>query len=80
MKHTLQHFQQHFTISQLEVEAECVCNGQNDACNLDDSGQFSCVCGGNTDGEHCEICLPKFNQEPYQYGTACTGTCGVDLS
>ncbi len=37
------------------------------------SGQYECVCGGNTAGKYCEQCLPLFNQFAYTIGTPCQG-------
>ncbi|XP_071118584.1 laminin subunit beta-1-like [Haliotis cracherodii] len=63
---------QHFAISELEVMAECVCNGHATDCVLSAQTQiYECVCGGNTVGQFCERCLPFYNQKAWQYGVAC---------
>ena len=73
-------FQQHFTIRQLEIDAECVCNGQDLGCIIDNiSHHFTCVCGANTAGTHCETCAPLYNQLVYTYGQPCQREDSVAL-
>lgn len=59
-------------MSELEVFAECTCNGLDSAClrsNVTDL--YACVCGDNSQGEFCESCLPLYNQQQYQRDTPC---------
>ncbi|XP_046574379.1 LOW QUALITY PROTEIN: laminin-like protein epi-1 [Haliotis rubra] len=66
------HLFHHFAISELEVMAECVCNGHATDCVLSPQTQiYECVCGGNTVGQFCERCLPFYNQKAWQYAVAC---------
>ena len=65
-------FQQHYAVSELEVLADCTCNGLETACvrnNITDL--YECVCGDNSEGEFCESCLPLYNQYDYQRGVPC---------
>ena len=57
--------EQYFAISEVRVGGqECLCNGHADTC-----AGATCVCEHNTAGEHCELCLPLFNNEPWAEGT-----------
>ncbi|XP_064646434.1 laminin-like protein epi-1 [Lineus longissimus] len=65
---------QHYTVRNLEVHAECICNGHADACDYSNiTGNFECVCGDNTQGRQCDQCLPAFNQKKFKYGATCEG-------
>ena len=58
--------------------AECKCSGLHIGCEKSVvSGQYECVCGGNTQGEHCEQCLPFYNQQPFRQGESCEGEYSV---
>lgn len=64
--------QQHYTVRDIEVMAECKCSGQQISCEKSNTtGRYECVCGGNTMGENCETCQPFYNQQPFRYGVAC---------
>ncbi|XP_050402328.1 laminin subunit alpha-3 [Patella vulgata] len=63
---------QHYSISELEVLAECSCNGQQIGCKQDNTTkEYVCECGGNTKGQFCEMCMSFFNQKPFVYGVPC---------
>ena len=56
--------------------AECPCGGQHIGCEISSaSGQYECVCGGNTMGEYCQECMPFYNQHSYREGIPCEGKC-----
>ncbi|CAH1252638.1 LAMA5 [Branchiostoma lanceolatum] len=62
----------HYAVSEVSVMAGCECNGLGNGCDIsDDSGQYECICGGNSQGPHCGECLPLYNQYPYQPGQPC---------
>lgn len=68
---------QHYAVSELEVMADCTCNGLESACirnNVTD--RYECVCGGNSQGEYCETCQPLFNQQDYQSDLPCESKFG----
>ncbi|ESO89633.1 hypothetical protein LOTGIDRAFT_164938 [Lottia gigantea] len=69
---------QHYAIKELEVLADCICNGQQTGCELNnDTMEYNCICGGNTKGQFCESCQPLFNQQPFKYGVPCD-TCNCN--
>ncbi|KAK7496947.1 hypothetical protein BaRGS_00011927, partial [Batillaria attramentaria] len=62
----------HYSVAELEVLAECPCNGHETGCDVNNvTGIYECVCGGNTKGRYCEMCQDFYNQYPFQYGVAC---------
>ncbi|XP_077988585.1 laminin subunit alpha-2-like [Glandiceps talaboti] len=64
----------HYTVTEIEVLAKCVCSGHASSCDRlplsDDPSKetFQCVCGGNTQGFSCQECQHFYNQLPYQVG------------
>ncbi|CAD5124265.1 DgyrCDS12560 [Dimorphilus gyrociliatus] len=63
---------QHFTVKELTVMAECVCNGLGTDCvKSNNTGRFECICGGNSEGRFCNKCKPFYNQRKFQYGKTC---------
>ena len=57
--------EQYFAIDEILLSGRsCVCNGHGSSC--DDS---SCVCEHNTEGIHCQQCLPLYNNQLWQRGT-----------
>ena len=67
--------QQHYTVRNLVVMAECTCYGHDvDCVRSNSTGSYECVCGGNTTGRYCDVCLPFYNQQPFRYGVPCEGT------
>eukprot|EP00058_Branchiostoma_floridae_P005556 XP_002591044.1 hypothetical protein BRAFLDRAFT_69403 [Branchiostoma floridae] len=70
----------HHAVSAISVMVRCECNGFGKGCEINaDSGQYECICSGNTQGRFCEECKPLYNQFPYQPGRPCqeceTSTC-----
>ncbi|XP_078581452.1 laminin subunit gamma-3-like [Branchiostoma floridae x Branchiostoma japonicum] len=64
----------HYAVSEISVMAGCKCNGFGKGCEISaDSGQYECICSGNTQGPFCEECQPLYNQFPYQPGRPCQG-------
>lgn len=64
--------QQHYTVKDLEVLAECTCNGlQTDCVQSNLTRQYECVCGQNSEGKYCEKCKPFYNQQAFSYGQQC---------
>ncbi|XP_078587501.1 uncharacterized protein LOC144868761 isoform X3 [Branchiostoma floridae x Branchiostoma japonicum] len=62
----------HYAVSEVSVMAGCECNGLGNGCEISaDSGQYECICSGNTQGPFCEECQPLYNQFPYQPGQPC---------
>eukprot|EP00058_Branchiostoma_floridae_P008083 XP_002593571.1 hypothetical protein BRAFLDRAFT_88482 [Branchiostoma floridae] len=62
----------HYAVSEVSVMAGCECNGLGIGCEISaDSGQYECICSGNTQGPFCEECQPLYNQFPYQPGQPC---------
>ncbi|CAH1795786.1 unnamed protein product, partial [Owenia fusiformis] len=63
---------QHYSVREIEIKAECVCNGhQQDCIKSNSSGQFECLCSHFTTGANCEMCLPGYNQQAFQYENPC---------
>ncbi|GFO42017.1 laminin subunit alpha-1-like [Plakobranchus ocellatus] len=63
----------HYAVSELTVMAECPCNAlQTDCVVSPETGMYECVCGGNSRGRYCEMCLPLFNQYKFEFGRSCT--------
>lgn len=57
--------EQYFAISEVIVRGqECLCNGHADVCM-----GSTCVCQHGTAGDHCESCLPLFNNKLWAPGT-----------
>lgn len=46
----------------------CFCNLHGNMCSLDSSHRQVCLCQHNTAGRHCEMCLPLYNDRPWQRG------------
>lgn len=46
----------------------CFCNLHGNMCSLDSSHRQVCSCQHNTAGRHCEMCLPLYNDRPWQRG------------
>ncbi|XP_041465665.1 laminin subunit beta-1-like [Lytechinus variegatus] len=65
----------HYTVRNLEVMAQCECNGHATSCTLQPLTSdptkmtYQCVCGDSTQGDTCSECLPFYNQLAYQPGT-----------
>ena len=72
--------QQHYTIRELSVLAECVCNGLAVNCTRSNvSNNYECLCGYNSQGVLCESCLPLYNQQSYQPGVPCEGSYYLNI-
>ena len=57
--------QQFFAIDEILLTGRaCVCNGHASTCD-----QELCVCQHQTQGDHCEMCLPLYNNQPWLPGT-----------
>ena len=55
----------YFAVNEIIVRGqECVCNGHANTCN-----EATCICQHNTAGQHCESCLPLYNNKPWAAGT-----------
>lgn len=62
----------HYSVAELEILAECPCNGHETGCDINNAtGIYECVCGGNTKGRYCEMCQDFYNQYPFQYSVPC---------
>lgn len=56
---------QYFAVSELNLAGQgCICNGHASSCN-----DNVCVCTHNTAGDHCEECLPLYNDQEWVAGT-----------
>ncbi|XP_070542660.1 laminin subunit alpha-like isoform X2 [Ptychodera flava] len=64
----------HYTVTEITVMAECICNGHASACTLQplpgdpSRSAYQCVCEGNTQGLACQECQHFYNQLPYESG------------
>lgn len=57
--------ERYFAIDEILLSGRsCVCNGHGSSCD-----GSSCVCEHNTEGTHCEDCLPLYNNQVWQRGT-----------
>ena len=57
--------ERYFSISELVLAGQgCICNGHASSCN-----DNACVCEHNTAGDHCDQCLPLYNNQEWKPGT-----------
>ena len=59
----------YFAIRDIDIQASCYCNGMSSQCSPRDHG--TCICHKQTEGQHCERCLPSHNNKEWQFGQAC---------
>ena len=65
-------FQHRYAIRDLKVFADCACNGHNTGCTKSNvTGQYTCVCGDNTEGDICQRCKPFYNQLKFSNAYPC---------
>ena len=66
--------QQFFAVDEILLTGRaCVCNGHASTCD-----QELCVCQHQTQGDHCEMCLPLYNNQPWLPGTvSLANECGM---
>ncbi|CAK8675729.1 netrin-4-like [Clavelina lepadiformis] len=74
-----------FAVYDLIIRGTCFCNGHADTCIplREDGGEpqdeeqsvvhGKCVCEHNTAGDHCQACLPLYNDAPWRPGNGDTG-------
>ncbi|XP_077868376.1 laminin subunit alpha-1-like [Saccoglossus kowalevskii] len=58
-----------YAISDIYSSVRCQCNLHAENCNELSGGQYSCDCKHNTMGVNCELCLPLYNNRPWQAGS-----------
>lgn len=63
----------YFAINEIIVKGQgCICKGHADTC----TEEANCECQHNTTGDHCESCLPLYNDKPWAEGTVSSaGEC-----
>ncbi|CAH1775237.1 unnamed protein product [Owenia fusiformis] len=60
-----------YSIKDISIGGQCICFGHAEECPVDQrTGTLRCRCEHNTCGDSCEKCCPKFNQKPWQQGSA----------
>ncbi|XP_022099403.1 usherin-like isoform X2 [Acanthaster planci] len=57
----------YYGIEELTVSARCDCSGHAMECDLSVT-PYQCVCLHNTMGDHCDSCLPLYNDKPFRHG------------
>ncbi|CAA9998731.1 unnamed protein product, partial [Nesidiocoris tenuis] len=60
----------YYTIKDILIQGRCNCSGHAHRCPYDLMlGKSVCECAHKTTGEHCEECLPLYNQRQWKPGT-----------
>ena len=54
--------------------ADCQCSGLQIGCDISsETGQYTCLCGGNTQGDSCQECQPFYRQQLFKPAQPCEG-------
>nr|XP_023399923.1 laminin subunit alpha-3-like [Loxodonta africana] len=61
----------YYSIKDISVGGQCVCNGHAEVCNADNPEKlFRCECQHHTCGETCDRCCPGYNQRRWWPATS----------
>ncbi|XP_028669353.2 netrin-4 [Erpetoichthys calabaricus] len=74
----------HYAVYDFVVKGSCFCNGHAEQCisangyhPIKEKSQHvihgKCICKHNTAGDHCQLCAPLYNDQPWQPANGITG-------